>query len=866
MSGKKIPIWTIDVFNATRDEGGYTYGEPYDIETYRNKKEASNKMANTYRFLDHVVDSEQLRSEGYSDLKDVGDDVDSAMINIRGDSSSGKLDTFFELTLDSRKMIKNYMDYDETLSKKVSDDFDSTYADGGWQEWRKRWVELQGWGMGSFGSDNTYNWGDFTGDVFEFTDFVTDDKRYGIIIMWHSGGDVRGNYSVPEIWIGDFESFISMHSISGIEEEMTYRLGYDGSWDNLERDIHNWWFETGGVSTIIQKDYEDAGQMRLPLESSSKGSKNVLEDWYLVGFRQDSGEDRLWNFEDPSGTFHISPPHIQGEVAFIEEMKGLYDGDYGETLAKEIIAALNESREGEMNGEEKKEILDAIDHYYGDMDIEINQLGMMDRLVVYQLEFFDKKAMNKESKSNEDVIRMFLEDSFPKDKRPVWGTDNLKISKRPNGWSLVNYSTPILYRADGESAVYFNTTKYSVTTSKIQSYIKRIANELGIQLDEMDESTIMSKGAMVNKVSGDIAYFSWIKKNYPEKYEYFQSIPAGQEGRYYEESQEFVRQKLSELTGTTINSSGSGYEFAYIEYYGSPRNKSFEKPDALIAYVNKIKNKSSSVKKADEEEEELDPIKRLEDDYSLDMKTATLIKEFLDDAKFDVDDVTAVNVDSGGWNGMIGIDIGTDEDYYLFANSDDAERVAKDMERQTLESEGLQTMLGDNWKQWLDVNSLRKDLYSDASNNVYESIHDGSYDSELESEWEDSAEKSELEDKIRDVEKRIGAEEDKVKEAELEEELDNLNSRLDDTKETFIDDLRQNPERWDKYESMIDSYLDEMMDNIGEYMSEKNLTPYFDYDKAAEDIVDSDGAGSILGSYDGDGHDLLSGGVWFRHN
>ena len=95
-----------------------------------------------------------------------------------------------------------------------------------------------------------------------------------------------------------------------------------------------------------------------------------------------------------------------------------------------------------------------------------------------------------ESKANEDVIRMFINDSFPKDKMPVWGTNNLKITKYPNGWALVNYNTPILYRANGSNVIVFNTKKYSVTTSKIQSQIRR--NFAGQPVKETDEAGIYS--------------------------------------------------------------------------------------------------------------------------------------------------------------------------------------------------------------------------------------------------------------------------------------------------------------------------------------------------------------------------------------
>lgn len=90
----------------------------------------------------------------------------------------------------------------------------------------------------------------------------------------------------------------------------------------------------------------------------------------------------------------------------------------------------------------------------------------------------------KTAATNEDVIRMFLNDSFPKDKMPVWGTQNLKITKFDNGWGLVNYTTPLVYRS-ADNEVWFNNTKYSVTTTKIQNVIRSVASTLGIDLIEV---------------------------------------------------------------------------------------------------------------------------------------------------------------------------------------------------------------------------------------------------------------------------------------------------------------------------------------------------------------------------------------------
>jgi len=88
--------------------------------------------------------------------------------------------------------------------------------------------------------------------------------------------------------------------------------------------------------------------------------------------------------------------------------------------------------------------------------------------------------------TNSDVIQMFVDEEFPTDKRDVWGTKNLKIVKRPNGWSLVNYNTDLLYR-DNDGTVKVNNTKYSQSTSKIQREIRYALDEAGIEHESFDD-------------------------------------------------------------------------------------------------------------------------------------------------------------------------------------------------------------------------------------------------------------------------------------------------------------------------------------------------------------------------------------------
>lgn len=113
-------------------------------------------------------------------------------------------------------------------------------------------------------------------------------------------------------------------------------------------------------------------------------------------------------------------------------------------------------------------------------------------------DYLQAKRLNETS--NEDVIYLFLTDSFPKDKKSNWGVANLRINKELRGWSLVNYTTPILYRSNGSSEVAFNAQKYSQTTTKIQNAIRHLAVEHNVKLTETDGNGMLAimRGSPLN--------------------------------------------------------------------------------------------------------------------------------------------------------------------------------------------------------------------------------------------------------------------------------------------------------------------------------------------------------------------------------
>lgn len=58
------------------------------------------------------------------------------------------------------------------------------------------------------------------------------------------------------------------------------------------------------------------------------------------------------------------------------------------------------------------------------------------------------------------------------------------MTLRSNGLELINYQTRIAYHQDNK--LYLNINKYSVTTSKIQSLIKKIASDEGLEIVEVE--------------------------------------------------------------------------------------------------------------------------------------------------------------------------------------------------------------------------------------------------------------------------------------------------------------------------------------------------------------------------------------------
>ncbi len=138
------------------------------------------------------------------------------------------------LTYNTQENFKQLLNKDEVLTNLIQEDFEKTYEEGSWIEWIKNWLMDHDCNIRLY--DNTYNF-EYSGNVYEFVEFDHPEKEEGVVVMWHLGEDVRTNYSYPEVWLGDFEEVLGLESISNHEEEIAYKLGYNGDWDKLVKDV-----------------------------------------------------------------------------------------------------------------------------------------------------------------------------------------------------------------------------------------------------------------------------------------------------------------------------------------------------------------------------------------------------------------------------------------------------------------------------------------------------------------------------------------------------------------------------------------------------------------------------------------------------
>ena len=192
-----------------------------------------NYNRGNYKFLEYIVDPDPEAS--HWDIRDVGTDIDCEDSSIYF-GNDGEPD--FVFSKDTASVISQYLEENKELTAECQEHFEK-YDTGGWSDHIQKWVESKGGKVRDSGNtcnlDNSHYWG----GIFEYTEFSDINNEDGVIIMMHRGGDYRGNYGYPVVYIGDFGEVISNLDVgdSDINQEIAYMFGYDGDYDALIKDI-----------------------------------------------------------------------------------------------------------------------------------------------------------------------------------------------------------------------------------------------------------------------------------------------------------------------------------------------------------------------------------------------------------------------------------------------------------------------------------------------------------------------------------------------------------------------------------------------------------------------------------------------------
>ncbi len=178
----------------------------------------------------------------------------------------------WSVTLDSRADILDHMDLDKSLTRSIQEFWDedkeehytSSFRDRierwlkggsrrgvvrlGPKEWRPErknrgpvgeLIEDYGYGYGNtYNEDPAFWWG----DMFEYASVKFEDGEEGAIILWNTSGGPMGGYSMPQVYVGDFEEFMSLQSEGDPYSYETF-LSYNRRFENA----FMWGFEKLGV-------------------------------------------------------------------------------------------------------------------------------------------------------------------------------------------------------------------------------------------------------------------------------------------------------------------------------------------------------------------------------------------------------------------------------------------------------------------------------------------------------------------------------------------------------------------------------------------------------------------------------------------
>jgi len=218
--------------------------KPASPEDLVGRKFQQWKKGRPFPFLEYI-DAKEVLAKGYGSIKGMRDDSQERSelwvkhgveVNIRIDEDeviAAYLDKNEKMTEDLRK----FMEPDETAPYKDKNE--------------KDWVESKGYEKYSDGYTGNWDPAYYWGGDFSYVEFEDEEDTRHIIIK-------------KVVYDGDTDDFWGQFSVGDNEEEAAYRLGYDGNYKLLVKDVETWYNSDGEIVRESPDPGQDPRQMRFP--------------------------------------------------------------------------------------------------------------------------------------------------------------------------------------------------------------------------------------------------------------------------------------------------------------------------------------------------------------------------------------------------------------------------------------------------------------------------------------------------------------------------------------------------------------------------------------------------------------------------
>ena len=483
------------------------------------KEQEHGMQDKVFKFTEYLEDG-MAADVGMNDVNDkFGEkiqylDPNESYLDINDDGTY-----YANISIDSRAAHDNELSKNEELTKEAAEFFEAQ-EDGGFEDKMRAWVESKGWKVletGNTYNEDSVNW---WGSVYEYVDFSNDPdadvqkedpSKTNRVVMWHLGGDVRGNYELPIVYDGDADDRITYFERPGdVDEEIAHMFGYEGNKEQMAKDVKDFvdYLDTldddkNAVDVPPQEKWpEDPSQQKMDFaaESIKEGQKWEYEDGAgvkrtgtFVKSSEGQGSDVTYFFKRDTGETDA----VSGEK--LKRARGVQESDSrgGELLLRDLVANKHvtwedreevikfyDEHEKEAGGDLYKVMSLWIDAHKDDEDAgsKCPECGSQ-----YQgfncsnCNFVEPGRNPYESITDESIIDEFANRGDLISDFMAGATKGKASSLKADGDVLYSYATPIALRKDG--TVYVNKQGYSKTTTIQQNALERAGAQVANDKD-----------------------------------------------------------------------------------------------------------------------------------------------------------------------------------------------------------------------------------------------------------------------------------------------------------------------------------------------------------------------------------------------